>query len=1119
MFDGKVVTTKKYGKASAPIVYSNVDILERARKQREERARDKIRAQSAIRMQALVRGRAARRNHFQKLRGTFDTSASNVQKMKQLFLNQPGKPVFVVPCRVIVDMLRSLLSFFTLTIDRNRLGLFAQFYIDSVEATQEGDNLWLVALGPHGGAASQSSLENPSRLQHLLRRYFIFCIEAVYDCLLKNEDETLCRNYAEVLRSLLRSSRAGDFGRDLSLRIILARNVAKDICLCLKLLYQANRLSKKNGREIAETEEASLVRPLIDVLCFSLAEHPGVQTLRSCEETECWEAMVLHVLTIPGLKREKAFRPLLEFLAGQGSAGWDRSIAKALALTRVQNSENLWTTTDKIHLVFNIHSCCEQARSKVRWLWLLNHALADMPLVELLHAHEFGASYVSEAGESGYHLGHHMDGMSRLEYQIAKYKEAVLQSRLASDTATLVTSFSAVLDLMSESSLLQAELANGAESSANENFGLGSAELIDGLGLFLLSSYGRILVSCPSAQRREVRKSGSSMQTKILTMLAFSVPSKPLPRQIWLYLISKYGLESMHRKLFDAAEPEESLALALVVLFGALSHQLSLTDDEEFKSGKVLMVEETKSVIEILKAILYRLYKSASNTVATGFGGSALVKKPVDGETLSCSSSSGLLQLNLYLIAIRLFNQLYNLNSRYSMFPEEFWQWNHVSQFDLETAATLTAPSGPLANPGMWNVLSSCPQLVPFVRRVTIFQSFLEMDKASQEGSVFQGWPGFGTRIVVRRDQLFRDSFSTLHAQDVSKLKGKLQIEFVSAEGTPEAGIDGGGLFKEFMDSFVKETFDPRFGLFNLTSTNLLVPNPSSESLYSEDHLEYFQFAGKMLGKAMYDCILVESQFSVVFLNVLLGKLNEFDDLLFLDEQMYKSLKQLKDMAGRGDNVEDLDLYFVVQRTDAGEMVSTELIPGGSQVRVTKSNIHEYLHKFAYHKLNVEISAQCRAFLSGFRKLIRVEWMRLFSPRELQLMICGEDRGIDIEDWKKNINYAGGYHEAHPYIQGFWQTVRSMSVEEQRNLLKFVTSCSRQPLRGFSQLHPLICIQRVPQYSEDQFESSTGVQASRLPSAATCMNLLKLPEYDSIAILKEKLLYAITNNNMGFELS
>ena len=40
----------------------------------------------------------------------------------------------------------------------------------------------------------------------------------------------------------------------------------------------------------------------------------------------------------------------------------------------------------------------------------------------------------------------------------------------------------------------------------------------------------------------------------------------------------------------------------------------------------------------------------------------------------------------------------------------------------------------------------------------------------------------------------------------------------------------------------------------------------------------------------------------------------------------------------------------------------------------------------------------------------------------------------------------------------------------------------------------------------------------RLPTASTCFNLLKLPNYTRKAILKEKLRYAVTSN-AGFELS
>lgn len=40
----------------------------------------------------------------------------------------------------------------------------------------------------------------------------------------------------------------------------------------------------------------------------------------------------------------------------------------------------------------------------------------------------------------------------------------------------------------------------------------------------------------------------------------------------------------------------------------------------------------------------------------------------------------------------------------------------------------------------------------------------------------------------------------------------------------------------------------------------------------------------------------------------------------------------------------------------------------------------------------------------------------------------------------------------------------------------------------------------------------------RLPTASTCFNLLKLPNYTRKAVLKEKLKYALSAN-AGFELS
>ena len=87
----------------------------------------------------------------------------------------------------------------------------------------------------------------------------------------------------------------------------------------------------------------------------------------------------------------------------------------------------------------------------------------------------------------------------------------------------------------------------------------------------------------------------------------------------------------------------------------------------------------------------------------------------------------------------------------------------------------------------------------------------------------------------------------------------------------------------------------------------------------------------------------------------------------------------------------------------------------------------------------------------------------------------------------------------------FWDVVGQFTEDQKKQLLKFVTSCSRPPLLGFKELHP-------------PFTVMVGGPSDRLPSASTCMHLLKLPIFTDQQTLRSKLLYAISAG-AGFELS
>lgn len=66
-----------------------------------------------------------------------------------------------------------------------------------------------------------------------------------------------------------------------------------------------------------------------------------------------------------------------------------------------------------------------------------------------------------------------------------------------------------------------------------------------------------------------------------------------------------------------------------------------------------------------------------------------------------------------------------------------------------------------------------------------------------------------------------------------------------------EAGIDGGGIFREFITDLLKTAFDPNRGFFILTKDNKLYPNPNVATVYPNFTSHYF-FIGRMLAKVMH---------------------------------------------------------------------------------------------------------------------------------------------------------------------------------------------------------------------------------------------------------------------------
>ncbi|KAJ3043740.1 hypothetical protein HK097_001658, partial [Rhizophlyctis rosea] len=104
------------------------------------------------------------------------------------------------------------------------------------------------------------------------------------------------------------------------------------------------------------------------------------------------------------------------------------------------------------------------------------------------------------------------------------------------------------------------------------------------------------------------------------------------------------------------------------------------------------------------------------------------------------------------------------------------------------------------------------------------------------------------------------DGFAGLGRVGGSGLKGVIKVKYVNQFGLEEAGIDQNGVFKEFLEDLIKQAFTPSLSLFKSTPDGNVVPSPSSS--VQPDHLELFAFVGKMLGKALYEGIVIDIPFA-----------------------------------------------------------------------------------------------------------------------------------------------------------------------------------------------------------------------------------------------------------------
>lgn len=428
-------------------------------------------------------------------------------------------------------------------------------------------------------------------------------------------------------------------------------------------------------------------------------------------------------------------------------------------------------------------------------------------------------------------------------------------------------------------------------------------------------------------------------------------------------------------------------------------------------------------------------------------------------------------------------------------------------------------------------LLQTMPHIIPHEDRVRLFRKCIVNEKTVlglTESACACPQP---TVITVHRSRIVEDGHRQLAPLAAQSLKGVIRVRFINEQGLDEAGVDQDGVFKEFLEETIKKVIDPSLNLFKTTSEERLYPSPIS--YLQDNHLDLFEFIGRMLGKAVYEGIVVDVPFASFFLSQVSGQTSQalysyIDELPSMDPDLYRSLSYVKHYEG---DVSDLDLTFSLDEDNMGRIETHELIPGGRAVSVTNENKINYIHLMAHFRMHVQIKNQTAAFIRGFRSIINPDWLTLFSTPELQRLISGDNVPLDLRDLRRHTQYYGGFHDSHRVVSWLWDILeRDFNEEEKAMFLKFVTSCSKPPLLGFAYLEPPFSIRCVEVGDDEDTGDTIGSvirgfftirkkdPQNRLPTSSTCFNLLKLPNYQKKSTLREKLRYAVSCRT-GFELS
>ena len=376
-------------------------------------------------------------------------------------------------------------------------------------------------------------------------------------------------------------------------------------------------------------------------------------------------------------------------------------------------------------------------------------------------------------------------------------------------------------------------------------------------------------------------------------------------------------------------------------------------------------------------------------------------------------------------------------------------------------------------------------------------------------------------KIIVERNTIIEHGFKIIDNPVTSRFEGYLEFEYMGEIG------NGLGPTLEFYRIITEKLYDKK-ELWYKTTDNTIYPALGLNN--NKKAIKFFKLLGYIIARSIYDDRLLDFPISKVYWNLLLNKGVKLGDIKLIDKDLYKFLEDLLNLIKKkkelietnkniteeeleekvlynGNKLNSVDIYF----TFPGYEI--DLKPNGKNILLSVKNMEEYInliYDFIFYK---GINKVTEAFKEGFNNIFNINELKCFTSEELENIIFGNNEQKWIyETLFENLKPEHGYNKKSKIFNDLIKYMTSLNKDEQKQFLIFTTGASKLPLGGFKALSPKLTVVKKSMSNNENPDKF-------LPTVMTCQNYLKIPEYSSYDILKEKFNVAMNEGSNEFHLS